>query len=164
MTGIFITYAISAHKKTEEDILRDYNVHKALNPKRETISLDAFREHQKYLHKDKYEIEAVSMGFYTNVKEAGMAIRTNEGNIYRNGAYPYAALLGVKEGVPFARQMATPDNVILYKWNGKDGYDTLDKETDEYKDNNFGRILKEQVRDVVVHTTDDYYPPKEETK
>ena len=147
MSAIYITYAIKADKKTEGELMCEYRVYRARYPDGADITYADFIRYEEDIGEDTYSIGMDDIGYYTDETEAEAAILNNCGDINEEGTYPYAALLKVKAGYPYARSCATERDVKIYRWNDKGGYELVPPSDEEYQGNDLYTLINRKVRE-----------------
>lgn len=132
---IYYVEAIDIDEKTEDDLKKEYEIHKIKYNK--NISYDEFIRFKKGWRDDKYSISSFISSYHLTKEEALEYAKRNIGDINEAGAYPYVAVVTAPTGISYYNSCQNKDeDFIILKYNReKDEYEEIcenDKKSDLY--------------------------------
>lgn len=129
MKNEFIYYveAVDIDEKTEEDLKKEYEIHKIKY--NENMTYEEFIRFKKGWKEDKFTISSFISSYHLSKEEALEYAKRNIGDINEAGAYPYAVVVTAPVGMTYYNscQNKNEDFIILKYNREKDEYEELEE-------------------------------------
>lgn len=132
--SIYILKTISLHKKTEEDLIKEWKIRNIKYTKREV----SYEDHLKYLkswNEDKFGYNEEDNCYFNDLEVAKSYAIGNAGDMNDGGLYDYVVIL--KTALDRTYAMTNCKEAYLFKFN----YNTCLYEPVEFNDSEEGRLI-----------------------
>ena len=138
MDKIYVVYAVTIHRRTEDELKRKFEITKLQYNKPE-MKYEDFERIYRSFHDFEFSTGAEPVGYFTDLENARTSVKGNFGDINECGSYPYASIVGYETECAYPSSTVNLEEVEVYKYNREnDVYEQLFE-----KDKIFYRIVEE---------------------